>query len=750
MAIPPRRRLSLRLLLALSLLNGCTPETESPAPREAPARIAAGQTVEETRAEFAAICERLRASDDEYYGTAQLATLEAELAAGGLAAAEIVERKQRLAAELLRVGRPGEAVTRLSEALQLSDQYRMEAPVQLQVLAEIGLATLRFGEVRNCVDRHTPEMCIFPIAPGGVHREPGPALDAVRAFRGVLAGAPDNTLARWLLNIAAMTAGQYPEAVPEPLRIPARRLAPAESATFPAFTEVAHAVGLHTFDPSGGALVDDFTGDGLLDVVTSSIDPCRPLRFFVQQEAGTFEEQAAAAGLDGQWGGLNLVHGDYDNDGDLDILVLRGGWMAAEGRIRNSLLRNRGDGTFEDVTRGVGLAEPAYPTQTAAWADFDLDGDLDLAIGNEGPYGGAHPSQLFRNDLIGLGREGFTDIAAAAGVSTGESIAGYWTKAVAWGDYDNDGDPDLYLSRLGPNRLLRNDTVGDRATFTDVTTALGVAEPAGRSFGAWFFDFDNDGDLDLFVADYSATVEDVARYFFGDDTPTGHPRLYRNDLMETGAPGFTDVSHSAGFSAPVLPMGSNFGDLDNDGFLDLYLGTGLPPYEALTPNRMFHNDGGKRFVDVTFAGRFGHLQKGHGVAFADLDEDGDQDVFEQMGGAYPGDAYPSVLYRNPGNTNGWVKLKLVGQPSNRAAMGARVRLEVETAVGSRQIHRVVGTGGSFGGNPLRLEIGLGPEPKIRRLIIRWPGDDTEQVFQDLTPGRGYTILQGNPEPQPLP
>ena len=123
-------------------------------------------------------------------------------------------------------------------------------------------------------------------------------------------------------------------------------------------------------------------------------------------------------------------------------------------------------------------------------------------------------------------------------------------------------------------------------------------------------------------------------------------------------------------------MGANFGDLDNDGWLDFYLGTGYPDYEGLIPNVMYRNRGGTGFADVTTAGGFGHLQKGHGVSFADLDNDGDQDVFEQMGGAYPGDGFADVLFENPGFGNHWIAVKLVGARSNRSAIGARIRVEI--------------------------------------------------------------------------
>jgi hypothetical protein len=167
-------------------------------------------------------------------------------------------------------------------------------------------------------------------------------------------------------------------------------------------------------------------------------------------------------------------------------------------------------------------------------------------------------------------------------------------------------------------------------------------------------------------------------------------------------------------------MGSNFGDLDNDGWLDFYLSTGYPLYDGLVPNVMYRNRQGTGFADVTTAGGFGHLQKGHAVVFADLDNDGDQDVFNNMGGAYPGDTAPDVLYENPGFPNHWIKIRLVGTRSNRSALGARLRLDVIEDGRPRSIHREVETGTSCGSHPLRREIGVGQARRIKTLEVYWP------------------------------
>ena len=332
-----------------------------------------------------------------------------------------------------------------------------------------------------------------------------------------------------------------------------------------------------------------------------------------------------------------MVTADYDNDGLLDVLVLRGAWMGAAGQFPMSLLRNRGGLRFDDVTKAAGLLR-LRPSQTATWLDFDGDGFLDLFVGNESGGPAINPCELYRNNRDGT----FSEIAKASGV---DLVA--FVKGVVSGDYDNDGDPDIFVSvAQGANLLFRNDGPGPRGStgwrFTNVAAQAGVELPK-NSFPAMFFDYDNDGWLDLFVAPYWGSAEDVAADYLGLETSVERGKLYRNKGDGT----FADVTREAGLHTVMQAMGLNYGDLDNDGWLDFYAGTGNPDFHTLVPNRMFRNDGGTRFQDVTTAGNFGHLQKGHGIAWGDVDNDGDLDIFEQMGGAYQADRAYSALYENP-------------------------------------------------------------------------------------------------------
>jgi hypothetical protein len=326
-------------------------------------------------------------------------------------------------------------------------------------------------------------------------------------------------------------------------------------------------------------------------------------------------------------------------------------------------------------------------------------------------------------------------------------------KGATWGDYDNDGWPDLYLSRFGQTNVLFHNQGGSTTAqrFVDVTAPAGVAEPLG-SFPTWFFDYDNDGWPDILVAPYSGFKFDgtalqivVAEYL---DKPTSADRvhLYRNNHDGT----FTNVAPEVKLDAPLLAMGANFGDLDNDGYLDCYFGTGDPHFGTLVPNRAFRNAAGKVFQDVTTSGGFGHVQKGHGIAFADFDNDGDQDIYAVMGGAVAGDVYQNVLFENPGHGNHWLTLRLRGSRSNRLGQGARIRVQVRDAAGRvREIYATVNSGGSFGASSLQQEIGLGDAVAIQRLDIVWPIADSRQTFTDVALDRVYQVNEDDASLTPL-
>ncbi|HED64951.1 MAG TPA: CRTAC1 family protein [Planctomycetes bacterium] len=714
-------------LLPLAAFAACG---DSSAPAEPAHETAGPSEFVPQRPEFEAIAEKLATGDSELLSKTLSIRMRAALENPALTGKDRLGMRIALAGRVLRDGNVAEAIEMYSALLA---EAKPGSKRHLQAVRDLAIAHLRDAEVKNCISRHNADCCLFPLQGGALHTVDEPARLALEGFLEFLKAKPNHLRTRWLANVCALALGEHPDALPPEQVVPASAFASEyELAHYP---DIAGKLGIDTFNQCGGVATEDFDQDGFLDILTSTFDPLGALTHYRSRGDGTFEDISSRSHADDQLGGLNLVAADYDGDGDQDVIVLRGAWLTVDGRIRNSLLRNDG-GVFVDVTRDAGLAEPAMPTQAAVWADFDNDGDLDLYIANESMVkedpNQDFPSQLFRNNGDGT----FTDVAAEAGV-TNDSYG----KAVTVGDFDDDGDVDLYVSNFGPNRLYRND---GGLRFTDVAPELGVTEPEGRSFASWFFDYDNDGKLDLLSLSYSGSSSDLVAEKLHLKRTWPRPRLYHN----LGGR-FEEVGKEAGLDRFILPMGANFGDIDGDGWLDLYLTTGDPSLESIVPNVMLRNDGGRTFQDVTTAGGFGHLQKGHGVSFCDLDNDGDQDVYHQLGGFYYGDRYQNAFFENPGNGNHFLTLKLVGTTSNRDAVGARVSVVVRTPGGTRTLHRSVGSLSSFGGSPHRQELGLGDATGIEEVRIRWPRTQQEQVFRDLSMDAFYRIVEGEEQPERL-
>jgi tetratricopeptide (TPR) repeat protein len=595
------------------------------------------------------------------------------------------------------------AIPQYENAYQIATTKETAAEGQMD--ESLGVAYLHKSEMENGVYRTPGDRCLVPMRLSSAYANKEDSKKAIEYFLKALEQKPDDLEARWLLNAAYMTTGGYPDQVPANYLIPPKAFESSDDVG--RFHDVAVEAGLDSFSMAGGVIVDDFENIGRLDVVTSSFDSCGPMHFFHNNGDGTFTDHVAEAGLTGQMGGLNILQTDYNNDGCLDILILRGAWELPQ---RKSLLRNNCDGTFTDVTLASGLGEPTS-TQAAVWVDINNDGLLDLFVGNEG-----QPAQLFLNKGDGT----FQDISASAGVNRT-----MFTKGVVAGDYDNDGFPDLYVSNFsGGNVLFHNNHDN---TFTDVTQAAQVPGP-GRGFATWFFDYDNDGLPDIFATSYFLSLDETARTYLGLPHNATTLKLYKN----LGNGTFRDVTTDVGLDKVYMPMGANFGDIDNDGFPDIFLGTGTPSYVTLKPSVLLHNKAGKQFVDVSTPSGTAEWHRGHAVAFADLDNRGDEDIIFEVGGATPGDSHALRVFENPGHGNDWISLKLVGTKTNRAAIGARIKVTVENkGQGTRSIYRTVGSGGSFGASPLQQHIGLGKDVRILDLEVWWPVSNTRQHFANI-------------------
>ena len=641
---------------------------------------------------------------------------------------------------LILANRNESAINNLSKLLESLKNFDVNKEAFYTIEKLLALAYMRLGEQQNCLQNTNDESCLFPIKGKGVYAVKEGVKSAIQIYESLLAKNPNDAEVIWLLNFAYMTLGEFPDKVPAKWRLPANSF--KSDIEFPKFKNIASNLGLNTVGLSGGVVVDDLDNDGFLDVMASSWGLNDQLRFFKNNGNGQFTDRTAASGLTGITGGLNLQHTDFNNDGFVDVLVLRGAWLANNGKMPNSLLKNNGDGTFSDVTKATGLLT-FNPTQTATWADFNLDGWIDLFIGNETTKSHKSECELFMNNGNGT----FSNQTEAAGLSGLNRMV----KGTTSGDLNNDGYPDLFLSVLGgSNVLLKNNGVdaNGQVTFETKTNGSNTGNPL-MSFPTWIWDFNNDGNLDIFVGAFGASKKEnkaaelAVKNFAGKETGS-EPKV----LLNQSGFKFSDESKEMGLDEGLFVMGSNYGDLNNDGFDDFYLGTGEPNMSAIVPNKMYLNSKGKRLLDVTTAGGFGHVQKGHAVGFGDMDNDGDQDIFCVLGGAFDGDVFGDALFLNPiGNQKNWITLKLEGTTSNKLAVGARIKITAQKADSSNLIlHKIVSTGSSFGGNSLQLEIGLDDAIAVKSLEVVWPNrQKTKTTIENIEINKFYKLVEGSKE-----
>lgn len=596
------------------------------------------------------------------------------------------------------------------------------------------LAYLREGETQNCIDHHSGQSCIMPIKENGIHQLKVPVSNAIEVYQQLMDFDSTDLQSKWFLNLCYQAIGEYPDKVSTHYLIPPEAF--KSDVDFPVFPNISMETNVAVNNHAGGASIEDFDNDGFLDIFTTSYSLGEQSRLFINDGKGSFVDETKAFGLEGLVGGLNNIHADFNNDGLIDIYIMRGAWLSTNGRIPNSLLINKG-GKFSDATKASGLYIK-QPTGTVAASDFNLDGHVDLFVGNESSGRNAtYPCQLFVNNGDGT----FMDVAPILGLEINQFV-----KGATWGDINNDRLPDLYLSIYnGQNKLFVNQGGNslEEWIFEEVANAAGVSEPI-MSFPTWFWDYDQDGWQDLMVIGYDnqepyRIAAEVANDYLGKPFKGETPRLYKNNRDGT----FTDMTNEVGLDKLLYAMGGNFGDLDNDGYPDFYLGTGEFNIWASVPNRAFLNLEGKQFADITTAGEFGQIQKGHGVAFGDLDNDGDQDIYHQVGGAAESDVFQNMLFQNPGFDNSWLTLNLSGVSANRSAIGAKIEIVASLASNEkRKVYHYVGTGGSFGSSTLRAEIGLGQASEIDQVTIYWPDASLSvQVIKDIELNHTYFVQQ---------
>ncbi|PYY16819.1 MAG: CRTAC1 family protein [Acidobacteria bacterium] len=500
---------------------------------------------------------------------------------------------------------------------------------------------------------------------------------------------------------------------------------------------------------SGGVGFIDCDNDGKLDIISvngSSVDRYRkggdPMITLYHQEADLkFKDITTQAGLTRKGWGMGVAVADFDNDGWQDIYVT--------GYGGNALYRNLGNCKFEDVTDKAGLRVGGFSTGTS-WADFDRDGFVDLFVpryvfvdinklpefgSNDktcrfrgvqvqcGPWGLPGESDfLFRNRGDGT----FEDVSKKAGVDDPNH---YFGMQGVWADYDNDGWPDLYVANdAGPNYLYHNRHDG---TFEEMGLISGAALSGDGqeqgSMGADFGDIDHDGKLDIFVTNFTEEPD----------------TLYRN----LGTQGFADISWNAGIAQSTYPYvgwGTAFFDMDNDGWDDIFVANGhvYPQMDQVKggvpyrqPLQLLRNKRDKTFQDVTALSGLDKLplQSRRGAAFGDVNNDGKVDVLLMNVGEPP-----TLLLNRTESSNHAVLFKLVGSKSNKAAIGARVTV----TAGDLTQFREVRAGASYlSQNDLRLHFGLGAQTSMNAVEVAWPSGIKER-YSDLPGDTIYTIVEG--------
>ena len=514
-----------------------------------------------------------------------------------------------------------------------------------------------------------------------------------------------NSVDQWLFHVAI-------ERLPSPLpALPKGFLfAIEEPAIDPAnppllaFEDMAPQLGIHHLNGNGTCAWGDIDGDGDLDLIVSGSGTF--LRVY-RNDGDNFTDVTDQVGLSHVPSGYSLNLVDYDNDGWLDLFVSLNGWSGP----MPDLLFHNDHGKFVNVSKKSGADDPGSGF-VSLWGDLDNDGWLDLVVAN-GVLKDGSVTQIYRNNRDGT----FTNVTKAAGLNEPPA---WGAIGIALGDYDKDGRLDLLINGHGgaPNRLYHND---GNWHFSEVAQKAGIAQPPHNGFVCFFFDYNNDGWPDILttsLAPWEAVVEGLRKGYAPASARAVHSdssRLFRNNGDGT----FTDATFESKLYYPAGTMGAGVADLDNDGHVDLYLGTGDPQMSRLEPNRFFHNNGDGSFSDLTrYVGFARPGNKGHGVSFVDIDSDGDLDVFAQLGGHYPGDHAYNAFYRNlKGNRNNWLEVELRGVKSNRFAVGAQVTVKA----GGLLVYREVKGGEGFGAtSPYRQHFGLAQKPKIDSLEIRWP------------------------------
>ncbi len=607
---------------------------------------------------------------------------------------ELIERQQRWL-----VDHPDDSITRkeLGRAFVKTGRYA-EAAEQL-TRAAAGDVSIRSAALHEA---------------GVAYYFCGSYSEAIAAECGALDADSENAPARFWLWLAAQRVGGYPFDVPEQHRMDIKT---GWGETSLRYENIAEHAGLDKTSGGRGIAVFDYDNDGWLDVAIACAHGGTSL--YRNNRDGTFTDVSIESGIYHGVNGFGMAAGDYNNSGYPSLAICRMGFYG--GLIE--LWRNNGDGTFTDVSAesGVSVWAAAF---SCSWVDYDCDGRLDLFVCTNlgGLFDRKVQHKLFHNNGDGT----FTDVADKAGIISGWPAIGH-----AWGDYNNDGYPDLFLSNaVGRPQLFRNNGDG---TFTEVTAEAGLDSPT-LAFNAQFCDIDDDGWLDIIQYTWAIHEDVIYSMRNGEAPPYGHAtRVFRNNRDGT----FSLISSEIGITECWGSMSGNAADLNNDGYPDIVLGNGGPLVDRTEPMVVLQNDHGQ-FRNVTFSAGLPLTGKGHGINCADLFQDGRLIVLCATGGAYPGDLSTTAAFAPSERPGNYLAVTLEGTTSNRGAIGARLKL----VAGGREQHRVVNGGSNFGCMPPQQHFGLGTLEAVDSLEVWWPGGKIER-FMNLPVNTKVVITEGS-------
>ncbi len=614
----------------------------------------------------------------------------------------------------------------------------------------LGLAQLRQGESLNCLpnvlhaghmDMDHAQYCALPIRK--FHAEPKYARAAAKTFLHLIdKWGEDNRLYHWLLNYAAMTSNDFPQGVPEKYRVRKEfidRFYGDTSNELVQLDERAGEMGINTHNTGRGVAVEDFDHDGYLDIITGgSFDD---IHYYHNRQGKGFDDWTEKGGFAGFRQPFFFTLADIDNDGNVDMLVTR---MFHDGI---TLFRNKGDGTFEDVTAAWGLPvsrpdNALSSSWTGAWGDVNNDGKIDLFVarmGMEIPLAGGLLSRPRFYSALYINEGGhFVERTKEYGLAP--VVRDMYFIGAAFGDYDNDGFPDLFLSSPIVNESVLLHNTGGKA----FEKSKAYNRPEG-GFVAAFLDVNHDGKLDLFQGGFSDARSSIEMTMFGanpDDYHTGKSAVMiqqPNGLM---------AEQKGFFEMPGGTMGSSFGDLDNDGCYDFYLGTGSPEGWFIFPKLMYAgvpqgNDCALKTRNISMTNNFGTVQKGHGVVFFDFNGDGLQDIYSSLGGMWPADRWPNQFFVNRTKTqNQWVKIRLRGRQTNASGIGATIKVTALDAAGKPIVrYALVDQKTGFGSGPYQMQIGLGKAASVQGAEVYWPVSKCRHTYP-VTMG-GADVLDEN-------